>query len=184
MSEILARWKGLTDAFSQRLEAVGDGQWDSSTPCADFTVRQLVSHAIDVQRMVPKALGDSGAIDTPNGDDLKATWKAVHGAALAAYTAAGALDKEIDSPLGGKSPAGQVLGGPPSLDLMIHTWDLARAIGADEKLPEDFCQAALGMLQSLPAEALRQPGRFDAAIEPPEGADAQTQLLCFTGRQP
>ncbi|ETX01520.1 TIGR03086 family metal-binding protein [Candidatus Entotheonella palauensis] len=184
MSEIFERWKGLTEAFTQRLDAVSDNQWDGSTPCADFTVRQLVSHAIDVQRMVPKALGDSGAIDTPNGDDLKSTWKAVHGAALAAYTAEGALDKEIDSPLGGKMPAGQVLGGPPSLDLMIHTWDLARAIGADESLPEDACQMALGLLQSLPSEALRQPGRFENAIEPPAGADAKTQLLCFTGRQP
>lgn len=184
MSEILERWKGLTDAFGQRLDAVGDDQWDSSTPCAEFTVRQLVSHAIDVQRMVAKALGESGAIDTPNGDDLKATWKAVHGAALAAYSAAGALDTEIDSPLGGKMPAGQVLGGPPSLDLMIHTWDLSRAIGADESLPEAFCEAALGLLQSLPSEALRQPGRFDAAIDPPEGADAKTRLLCFVGRQP
>lgn len=183
MSDILERWKRLTDAFGQRLEAVRDDQWDSSTPCAEFTVRQLVSHAIDVQRMVPKALGDSGSIDTPNGDDLKATWKAVRGAALAAYGAEGALDKEINSPLGGRMPAEQVLGGPPCGDILIHTWDLARAIGADEKLPEDACQGMLAMLRTLPSEALRQPGRFDAAIDPPEGADIQTQLLCFTGRQ-
>jgi uncharacterized protein (TIGR03086 family) len=184
MSEMLEGWKMLTDLFGQRLEAVGDDQWDSPTPCADFSVRQLVEHAIDVQRMVPKALGESGAIDTPNGNDLKATWKAVHAAALAAYAKEGALEKEINSPLGGKMPAGQVLGGPPSGDILIHTWDLARAIGADEKLPEAACQAMLGLLQTLPSEALRQPGRFDAAIGAPEGADIQTQLLCFTGRQP
>ncbi len=184
MNDILERWKGLTEAFGQRLDAVQDDQWDSSTPCADFTVRQLVSHAIDVQRVVPKALGASGAIDTPNGDDLKATWKAVRDAALEACSAEGALAKEMDSPLGGKMPAGQFFGGPASGDLLIHTWDLSRAIGADETLPEDACQAALGFLQAVPAEFIRQPGRFDDAIEPPAGADAQTQLLCFTGRQP
>ena len=184
MSEIVERWKTLTEAFGQRLEAVRDDQWDSATPCTDFTVRQLVAHAIDVQRVVPKGLGASGAIDTPNGDDLKATWKAVRGAALEACSAEGALEKEIDSPLGGKMPAGQFFGGPASGDILIHTWDLARAIGADEKLPEDACRLALGFLQAVPAAFLRQPGRFDAAIEPPEGADIQTQLLCFTGRQP
>jgi len=184
MSEIVERWKALTEAFGQRLEDVRDDQWDSTTPCADFTVRQLVSHAIDVQRVVPKGLGASGAIDTPNGDDLKATWKAVRGAALEACSAEGALEKEIDSPLGGKMPAGQFFGGPASGDILIHTWDLARAIGANEKLPEDACRLALGFLQVVPAAFLRQPGRFDAAIEPPEGADIQTQLLCFTGRQP
>ncbi len=183
MSELLERWKSLTEAFGQRLAAVGDDQWDSSTPCADFTVRQLVSHAIDVQRFVPKALGDSGAIDTPNGDDLKATWQAVRGAALAACSVEGALEKEIDSPLGGKMPAGQFFGGPACGDILIHTWDLARAIGADEKLPEDACQATLGFLQAAPSEFIRQPGRFDAAIDPPEGADIQTQMLCFAGRQ-
>ncbi len=184
MSEILERWKGLTEAFGQRLEAVQDAQWDSATPCAEFTVRQLVSHAIDVQRVVPKGLGASGEIDTPNGDDLKATWKAVRGAALAACSEAGALEKEIDSPLGGKMQAGQLFGGPISGDLLIHTWDLARAIGADETLPEAACQAALAFLQAAPDEFIRQPGRFDAVVEAPEGADIQTQLLCFSGRQP
>lgn len=184
MSETLERWKKLTALFGQRLDAVRHNQWNSPTPCKDFNVRQLVEHAIDVQRMVPKALGVTGQIDTPNGNDLNATWKAVHGAALAAYTTPGALDQEINSPLGGKMPAGQVLGGPPCGDILIHTWDLARAIGADEKLPEDACQGMLAMLRTLPSEALRQPGRFDAAIEPPKGADIQTQLLCFTGRRP
>ena len=62
MSEIVERWKTLTEAFGQRLEAVRDDQWDSATPCTDFTVRQLVAHAIDVQRVVPKGLGASGGI--------------------------------------------------------------------------------------------------------------------------
>lgn len=93
MSEIIERWKMLTDAFGERLEGVADNQWNSPTPCSDFTVRQLVSHAIDVQRFVPKALGATGEIDTPNGDDLKATWKAVRGAALAACSEAGRTRK-------------------------------------------------------------------------------------------
>ncbi len=184
MSEILERWKGLTEAFGQRLDAVRDDQWHSATPCADFTVHQLVSHAIDVQRMVPKRLGASGAIDTPNGDDLKATWQAVRSAALAACSAEGALEREIDSPLGGTMPAGQFFGGPACGDILIHTWDLARAIGADETLPEVACQAVLGFLQAAPVDFIRQPGRFDAAVEAPAGADIQTQMLCFAGRQP
>ncbi len=184
MSQALENWKMLTEAFGQRLEAVADNQWDSATPCADFTVRQLVSHAIDVQRFVPKALGASGAIDTPNGDDLKATWKAVHGAALATCSEAGALDKEIDSPFGGKMQAGHFFGGPASGDLLIHTWDLARAIGVDETLPEAACQAALAFLKAAPSDVIRQPGRFDDPVEAPEGADVQTQMLCFAGRRP
>ncbi len=42
MSETLDRWKLVTNGFTQRINAVEDGQWDNSTPCADFTVRLLV----------------------------------------------------------------------------------------------------------------------------------------------
>ncbi len=69
-------------------------------------------------------------------------------------------------------------------DALIHTWDLARAIGADATLPEALCAIQLEALQAIPEAFLRQPGRFDAALEPPPGANAQTRLLCYTGRQP
>lgn len=184
MSEILERWKTVAELFSKRLDAVEDEQWEDPTPCIEFSVRQLVEHAIDAQRMVPKALGERGAIDTPNGNDLKATWRAVRAVALAAYSEPGALDKDTDSPLGGTMPAERMVAGPMTADALIHTWDLARAIGADETLPTAACQAMLDALQTMPEEALRQPGRFDGAIDPPEGADIQTQLPCFTGRWP
>ena len=77
MSETLDRWKLVTDGFAQRLSAVEQGQWENSTPCPEFTVRQLVEHVIDVQRMVPRLLGASGAIDTPPGSDLVSVWKTV-----------------------------------------------------------------------------------------------------------
>ncbi len=180
MSEILERWKQVTDGLSQRLHAVQEGQWDQATPCTEFTVRQLVEHVIDVQRMTPRLLGASGAIDTPPGDDLVSVWNSVHAAALVAYEAEGALTKIVDTPM----PAEQFMAGPAIGDALIHTWDLARAIGADETLPEAICQIQLEGIKTIPEEALRQPGRFSAAIEPPAGADAQTQLLCYTGRQP
>jgi len=65
MSETLERWKLVTEGFTQRLHAVEEGQWEKATPCTAFTVRQLIEHVIDVQRMGPRLLGASGAIDTP-----------------------------------------------------------------------------------------------------------------------
>lgn len=184
MNNILDRWKMITELFTKRLDAVDDDQWQDPTPCTEFTVRELVEHVIDVQRMVPKALGERGTIDTPNGDDLTATWEAVRSAALAAYSEPGALDRYVDSPLGGMMPVELMVGGPITGDMLIHTWDLARAIGTDETLPAKACQAMLEALQMMPEEALRQPGRFAAVIDPPKGANPQTLLLCFTGRQP
>jgi uncharacterized protein (TIGR03086 family) len=102
---------------------------------------------------------------------------------LPAYEAEGALQQVVETPLGQMS-AEQFIAGPAIGDALIHTWDLARAIGADDTLPETACRIQLKMIKAIPEEFLRQPGRFDAAIEPPAGADAQTLLLCYSGRRP
>ena len=183
MSETLERWKLITEGFTQRLHAVEAGQWEQATPCTAFTVRQLIEHVIDVQRMGPRLLGARGAIDTPLGSDLVSVWERVRAAALTSYEAEGALARSVETPLGQMS-AEQFLAGAAIGDALIHTWDLARAIGAEETLPEAACALQLQGLKALPEDFLRQPGLFAAAIAPPAGADAQTQLLCYTGRQP
>jgi uncharacterized protein (TIGR03086 family) len=183
MSETLERWKLVTEGFTQRLQAVEAGQWEQATPCTAFTVRQLIEHVIEVQRMGPRLLGARGAIDSPLGSDLVSVWERVRAAALVAYEAEGALEHIVDTPFGQMS-AEQFLAGPALGDVLIHTWDLARAISAEETLPEAACAIQLQGLKALPEDVLRQPGLFAAAIAPPAGADAQTQLLCYTGRQP
>ena len=39
-----------------------------------------------------------------------------------------AVAKEIDGPVG-RMPAGQIIGRFVTMDLLVHTWDLARAVG-------------------------------------------------------
>ena len=69
-------------------------------------------------------------------------------------------------------------------DLLIHTWDLARAIGADESLPEEAVQACYASLQKAPPEMLRGSGNLADPISVPRDADLQARLLAFTGRRP
>ena len=68
-------------------------------------------------------------------------------------------------------------------DVLIHTWDLARATGQDETLDATEVSAALqGM---LPYDAaLRASGHYGPRVEVPDGADDQTKLIAFTGRHP
>ena len=68
-------------------------------------------------------------------------------------------------------------------DAVVHTWDLSRAIGADERLPESLVAAALREVEPY-AGALEGSGLFAAPVQPPAGADAQTRLLCLLGRRP
>ncbi len=64
---------------------------------------------------------------------------------------------------------------------LVHTWDLARAAGIDERLDETAVLRAQQAVEPL-GDAIRAGNTFGPAVEPPAGADAQTRLLCYLGR--
>jgi uncharacterized protein (TIGR03086 family) len=72
---------------------------------------------------------------------------------------------------------------PRLSDLHVHTWDLARATGGDERLSPEVAAIVLERLKPND-EALRKSGSFGPKVEPPPDADAQVELLCFLGRRP
>jgi uncharacterized protein (TIGR03086 family) len=67
-------------------------------------------------------------------------------------------------------------------DLVIHGWDLARAIGEDEAIDPELLDAVYPYYEPIVA-ILKQTGAFGPVVEPPPGADRQTVLLAMLGRQ-
>ena len=67
-------------------------------------------------------------------------------------------------------------------DLVVHAWDLARATGQDERLDPDEVHRLYEAMLPMD-DAIRAPGAFGPKVEAPDGADEQTRLLCFLGRQ-
>ncbi len=71
-------------------------------------------------------------------------------------------------------------------DVLIHTWDLARAAGLDERLDPDEVLRLLTGLESLPREveeAMRSSGHYGPRVAVEENVDEQTRLLAFMGRE-
>src|SRR5262245_54255847 len=71
-------------------------------------------------------------------------------------------------------------------DVLIHTWDLARATGLDERLDAgEVHRQLVGMLTMPPEvdEAMRSSGQFGSRIAVADDADEQTRLLAFMGRK-
>ncbi len=68
-------------------------------------------------------------------------------------------------------------------DVFMHTWDLSRATGQDDRLDPDFCAQLLGGMEQM-EEAIRSSGQFGARVDVPVGADTQTRMLGFIGRDP
>jgi len=68
-------------------------------------------------------------------------------------------------------------------DVFLHTWDLARATGGDERLDPDEVHALFVGMEPMD-EMLRQSGHFGPRVAVPDDADEQTKLIAFIGRQP
>ena len=68
-------------------------------------------------------------------------------------------------------------------DHLVHAWDLARALGVDDRLDPDAVQAVLGWFGDN-EDAYRAAGVIGPRVELPDGADEQAQLLARFGRRP
>jgi uncharacterized protein (TIGR03086 family) len=68
-------------------------------------------------------------------------------------------------------------------DVVVHTWDLARATGLDETLDATIVSEMLVGMQPMD-EMLRESGQYGPKVEVADDADDQTKLIAFTGRNP
>jgi hypothetical protein len=65
--------------------------------------------------------------------------------------------------------------------VLVHTWDLARAVGGDEQLDAAAVAGAYDGLKPMDA-MIRRPGVFGDKIERSD-VDMQTEFLAFLGRE-
>ncbi|MGH1493492.1 MAG: TIGR03086 family metal-binding protein [Acidimicrobiales bacterium] len=168
-------WKQAADAFDKSYQAIGDAGWASATPCQGWAVKELVDHAVGTQGGM---LGGVIGAEVPEGAD----WPTTRAAMDAALQVEGVLEGTTEFGPMGQVPKSMVLGVGTS-DLLIHAWDVARAVGADETLPAEAVTATYMGLQKFPEQAMRGEGMFGAAIECAADADEQTKMLSFAGRQ-
>jgi uncharacterized protein (TIGR03086 family) len=160
------------ETFDRHWQAIGD-HWDAQTPCSEWNVRDLVAHAVGSQ----VAIGGLVGADVPADAD----WPAARAAMESVIADPSKLEGIAEGGPFNGMPKHQVIGVACG-DLLVHAWDLAKAIGADDTLPTEAVQATLMGLQRLPAEMLRSPGMFGAPLDTDDDADQQAKLLAFTGR--
>jgi len=171
MSQMGDVWRQAADKWSEVSAQITDDQWDQPTTCPEWNVRELVDHAMHWQAMGGSMVGAG----TSEGDD----WATIKPKLSEALDDPSNLEGNAEA-MGGmpkQQAAGFVIG-----DLLIHSWDLARSIGADESLPEGAVQATLMGLQRAPDAMLRGPNMFGPALEAADDASAQDRLLAFVGR--
>jgi uncharacterized protein (TIGR03086 family) len=174
--------------FAQRLALVRPGQWAAPTPCTAWDVRALVNHVVGANRRYTMLLhgATTDQVEATRaadhlGDDPAASFAATAAELKAAFGEPGAMTRTARHRTGERTGA-QLLE-MRVLDIAVHTWDLARAIGAGESLDPRVVALALTLQHTI--DAGRQHGAFaPPPAKTPAGSSAQARLLYLAGRRP
>ncbi len=182
MSETSDRFRLLAGEFGDRARAVPVDGWDRPAPCDGWVARDVVRHMVE---WMPGFFG--GAIAVPPGPsvdvDPAGAWQHVADALQAALDDPAVAASEYENRAGRYTVEdGVAIFCIP--DVLVHTWDLARATGLDETLDADEVHRAYVGLTSFDEEMLRGSGQFGARVDVPDDADEQTKLLAYSGRHP
>ncbi|MDQ4149535.1 MAG: TIGR03086 family metal-binding protein [Actinomycetota bacterium] len=176
-----------SDGVTARVMAIREDQWELPTPNPGWDVRYLVNHLVEGSVWVAPLLegetieeiGDRFEGDLL-GDDPKGAWRRAAAEATAACFEKGAMDRTVDLSRGPAKAHEYIL--ERIADLAMHTWDLARAIGADETIDPDVVEAGRALLADQ-GKLWRQYGLLGPIVETAPGADPQTLFLAESGRK-
>jgi uncharacterized protein (TIGR03086 family) len=181
----------LLDALSQTFDhaanivsGVQTDQLGETTPCRDWDVRTLVAHTMGV--IVNMGRGARGEqllerASLPLDADFGAQFRAETDRTLAAWTAHG-LDGNVNVGAG-PMPARAAIS-INLVDSTTHTWDIARATGQDERLPDELAATVLAVGQGVVSDDLRKVVGFDPPVPVAPDASPTEQLVAFLGRRP
>jgi uncharacterized protein (TIGR03086 family) len=181
MTDVQDSYRVVSSGFDAAVRTVTPDQWGAQTPCEQWTARDLMAHIVENHRGVIASVRGGESEPLGADEDPRQAWENASRAIGEITRDQEAVAKEIDGPTG-KMPAGQIIGQFVTMDVLVHTWDLARTVGADERLDEDSVRRAYEALKPMDA-MIRQPYIFGPKLEPPPGADLQTEFLYFLGRR-
>ncbi|MFN8028302.1 MAG: TIGR03086 family metal-binding protein [Acidimicrobiia bacterium] len=184
--------EALSRADAQFARVIGEvtvDDLDRPTPCEGWDVRALLNHVVGGNRMSVVALegGSRDDVLAVFGDDLLAddylvAYQDSAADQLAAFEEDGALAGMVHHPIG-EVPAAQLLQFRIG-DLTLHSWDLARAIGADETVDPALAAYVLAALLPM-GDHIKEVGVFGEGPSGtvPDDAPDQQRLLDLAGRR-
>ncbi len=172
------------DVTEHLIAAVRDDQWAGPTPCTAWTVRDLVSHVVVGNYAFASILrGERPAAPHEilrSGRDLLSAYRDSAAAVLGAFRQPGVLERVFTVPFG--TVPGMVALHLRITEVLVHGWDLSRAIGEPASFPDDLAEQELtfgrGKLADVPSD--RSP--FAPPQPVAEDAPAIDRLAALLGR--
>ena len=174
-------YRAATDRAVAVADAVSPEQLGSPTPCTEWNVQQLIDHLVGGTEYLLTAT--TGGEPAQRVQATAADYRRGVDDVLNAVSLPGAMDRTCTSPLGFEWPVSQAVAGT-FMDVLIHTWDLSRATGQDEKLDPALVDACAAMFLPDMPERGREAGIIGPAVKVGDDASPQDRLLAAMGRRP
>jgi uncharacterized protein (TIGR03086 family) len=173
-----------TECFANTLRQVRDDQWVLPTPDPGWSVRDLVNHVVGGNWRYVVLLSGAPTVDVEAlrsldhlGDDPLQDFIDTSAEVADAFRATGALDQTVHHRLGDRSGADLLV--MRVIEHAVHGWDLARAIGADDRIDPAVTAT---LLSCFDADSNLLASSSFAPSDPPANAEPQRRLLIVTGR--
>ncbi|GLZ28290.1 TIGR03086 family protein [Lentzea sp. NBRC 105346] len=177
----------LLDAARKRaepvLQGVTDDQLDQPTPCAEYTVRDLLNHLLHVVVQFQELAAKRDADFSTTPDRVEEDWRAEFTKQLENLVRAWDAPGAEEGTSGQMSLPARTVGQMALLDLTVHAWDIARATGQDFTPDPAAVDELFGFVDQMGPTA-REMNVFGPATETTAGASEFERLLAATGRIP
>ena len=166
--------------LSRVLTGIGAAQQSLPTPCADYDVAALTKHLRGSIVSIGTALGANLPADDADST-VEVRIAAVVQPTLEAFARRG-LDGEVD--MGFAVMPAAAVANILTLELLVHAWDYATALGRRLEVSAELSEYVLGLAEETISHQVRASGAFAEAQLADESAHALDRLVAFTGRVP
>ncbi|QCQ93313.1 TIGR03086 family metal-binding protein [Rhodococcus sp. SGAir0479] len=174
-------YRRLAAALTERVDAVPADRWENPSPCDGWTTRDVLAHIVDTQTQMIGVVGLSVPDGPAVATDPAAAWRHTRDAVQAILDDPATAGLEYDGHFG-RTDLASTFRTFYCFDLVVHGWDIARAAGLDDTIPDrdlDLLDAVIAQL----GESLHTDGVCGPALDTPADADRPTRILAALRRR-
>ena len=181
MSDTALRYATVARDFTAVVDATPPDRWSLPSPCEEWTARDVLAHVVNGHRRLLSQLRGEEPLQLGADEDGVAAWHEATDGMNSALADEANNSRVVQSGMGPLTLT-EMVNRFIIADLLVHTWDLARAVGGNEHLNDELVAQVYEAMKPMD-EALRRPVLFGPKVEPPKGADRQTEFLSFLARR-
>lgn len=175
------RYDELATAFGRQVEGVPPAAWDRPSPCDGWSAADVLDHVMTTQRDFLAEHGHDVCAPDPDAPPAE-RWRSHADEVRALLAREGIAETGFDG-FFGPTTLGEALSRFYGFDMVVHRWDLARALGRDTSFSTEEAALVADSIESF-GPAITMEGICRPAVDAGPSPSETERLVALTGRDP